>query len=104
MNICFDLRLALNTLCVLSLGATLTTAAEPASSAIDSPVQQASEFVTAALQAEAEGDFLARQRLLQSAENCDKKRADLKWQRGYVRVNDTLQSVEAFVEEVCDYK
>ncbi len=104
MNICFDLRLALNTLCVLSLGATLTTAAEPASSAIDSPVQQASEFVTAALQAEAEGDFLARQRLLQSAENCAGDCPELKWQSGYVKVNDTWLSIDDCVAKVNDSK
>lgn len=104
MNISFDLRLALSTLCLLNLGVIEAPAAEPATSSIDSAVQQAQEFVSSALQAEAEGDFLGRQRLLQSAENCGADCPELKWQQGYVKINESWLSIDDCVAQAQDDK
>ena len=54
----------------------------------DDPSQAVESFVSKALVAEAEGDFLSRQQYLASASECDAECELLKWQMGYLRGPD----------------
>lgn len=61
---------------------------------------QVHEYLVSALQAEAEGDFLARQRLLQSAALCGLESPELKWQQGYVGIGERWVTLDDCVEQV----
>ncbi len=105
MNVCFKRRMIY---CALSLSNCLAVAclaAEPSSSpSTVAATKQAQELVTSALQAEGEGDFLARQRLLQSAEACAADCPELKWQQGLVRIDDQWLSIDSCVDKAADNK
>ncbi len=102
MNVLSNARVAFNLAWLSACGTLLTLAAEPVPDQLNSATQQAKEFVQAALEAEAEGDFLARQSLLQSAASCAADYPALKWQKGYVKFEDTWLSIDDFVDKAAE--
>ncbi len=105
MNNGFHGRFTITVLWLISCGTVSTLAAEATPKpTVIAANQQAQEFVTSALQAEADGDLLARQHLLQSAQACAADCPELKWQQGYVQVNDEWLSIDSFVNKAAGYQ
>lgn len=63
-------------------------AAEPNPEAARADSQQANILALAALQAEADGDFVKRQTLLASAAVCSDSQSSLNWQQGMIKQSD----------------
>lgn len=74
-------------------------AAEP------NPLTDAAGLVEEALEAEAEGDFLTRQRLLVEAQNTEQDFAPAQWLRGQIQADDgSWESIETSVQDAADDK
>lgn len=80
-------------LCLLN-AAVVAIAADVGSNSTAEPQSSASQYVTRALQAEAEGNLVERDRLLALAAKTDARCEAAQWQLGYLRVAGRWQSIE----------